>query len=207
MKYQHRLRAREKYESLRSTNCAPIGDKPRPTVKFDMDLETRRGSPRICPNLLPVGSEKTSASHGKGQKKKKKWRGTDTQASVWRPVVPYVALASVARRRRGDVVRQMSTPGRGGGRRQGEYAAETRKVRQVTAIIVVRINKSKSRLNITHRIIAPRLQTATATAFGCSEHLDPALLSDGHLADLRHASSEPLTREIPLHVFWKQVSG
>ena len=44
---------------------------------------------------------------------KKEGEGADTQASVWRLVVPYVALAPVARRSRGYAVRQTPTPGRG----------------------------------------------------------------------------------------------
>ena len=59
---------------------------------------------------------------------------------------------------------------------------------------------------MTHKIIALRLKTA-ATAFGGSEHLGPALPADGHLANHRHTSSIPLTREITLQVFWKQGAG
>ncbi len=122
-------------------------------------------------------------------------------------MVPYVALASVPRRSRGYAVRRTSTPGRGGGGDKCEHSAETRKVRQYDCVATCQ-NKPKtiSRLNETHQIIAPRLQTE-ATAFGPSAHLDPALLAVAQLADRRRTSCMPLTGKIPPQVVWRQVAG
>jgi hypothetical protein len=47
-KYKHQLRARDKYEELlKNIKCAPLGDKPRPAVKFDMGLANLRGNLHI----------------------------------------------------------------------------------------------------------------------------------------------------------------
>jgi hypothetical protein len=118
-----------------------------------------------------------------------------------------MASTSIARRSRGYAVRQMSTPRRGGGKRKMRTRSWDQESPADDCVNTCQnTRKSKSRSNSTHRIVTPTLQTA-ATAFGANEHLNPALLADGHLADLRHTSSVPLTREIPLQVFWEQGAG
>jgi hypothetical protein len=128
VKYQHQLRARKKNEeSFKRTNRASFVDRSCPAVNFDMVLATRSGAHASIQTCCHLDVYDLKMKCFTWKRKKQRWKGPGTQASVWRPVVPYgvnICRTSQSRVRRAADVNAETRKGKVG---KCEHATGTRR--------------------------------------------------------------------------------